>query len=93
MSSTGMFVRANDSSWVEIRNPANGRVVYTGLMSAGTTFKVPNEAGLLLDTGNAGGLDIIVDGTTVPKIGGVGAVRKGVALDAERLKAGTAVNR
>ena len=93
VSSTGMFVRANDSSWVEIRNPANGRVVYTGLMSAGTTFKVPNEAGLLLDTGNAGGLDIIVDGTTVPKIGGVGAVRKGVALDAERLKAGTAVNR
>lgn len=91
--STGMFVRANDSSWVEIRNPESGRVVYTGLMSAGTTFKVPNDAGLILDTGNAGGLDIIIDGTTVPKIGGVGTVRKGVALDAERLKAGTAVNR
>jgi len=43
-------------------------------------------------TGNAGGLDIQVDGKSVPVLGPKGAIRHRVALDAERLKAGTAVS-
>jgi cytoskeletal protein RodZ len=92
-STSGVAISATSSSWVEIRNPANGDIVFTGLMSAGSVFNVPDTDGLTLDTGNAGALDITVDGTAVPKIGGVGAVRKNVSLDADRLKAGTATNR
>lgn len=92
-NTSGIVIRATSSSWVEIRDPANSTIVFTGLMSAGKTFNVPDKQGLILDTGNAGALDITVDGTEVPKIGGVGAVRKNVSLDPERLKAGTAASR
>lgn len=92
-NTSGIVIRATSSSWVEIRDPATSTIVFTGLMGVGKTFNVPDREGLILDTGNAGALDITVDGTSVPKIGGVGAVRKNVSLDAERLKAGTATSR
>jgi hypothetical protein len=44
-------------------------------------------------TGNAGGLEIRVDGKAVPGLGPKGAIRHEVALDAEQLKAGTAIRR
>ena len=90
---SGIVIRANSSSWVEIRNPANGSIVYTGLMNAGSVYNVPDINGLILDTGNAGALKITVNGEAVPEIGGVGAVRKNVTLDPARLKAGTASSR
>ena len=42
-------------------------------------------------TGNAGGLEITVDGNPAPPIGRIGAVRRNVALDPQALIAGTAV--
>jgi len=90
---TGTVIRAVETSWVEVRDPVNSRILYTGLMSPGAIFEVPDQTGLVLDTGNAGGLDIIVDGQSVPKLGDIGAVRKSVSLDAGRLKAGTATSR
>jgi cytoskeleton protein RodZ len=42
-------------------------------------------------TGNAGGLEITVDGNPAPSIGRAGAVRRNVALDPQALMAGTAV--
>lgn len=92
-SGNGIVIRAIESSWVQVTDPASGEVVFTGLMSPGSTYAVPSREGLLLDTGNAGAIDIIVNGSAVPKLGGVGSVRKGVALDRDRLIAGTAVNR
>ena len=44
-------------------------------------------------TGNAGGLEIRVDGVTVPPIGPVGTVRRQIALDPTRLLSGTAMPR
>jgi len=44
-----------------------------------------------LQAGNAGALEISVDGETVPAIGAVGAVLRSVALDADRLREGKAV--
>lgn len=91
-ASSGIVVRAVDNSWVQITDPANGEILFTGLMRPGVTFDVPARSGLLLDTGNAGAIDILVNGNTVPKLGGEGTVRKGVALDSARLIAGTAAN-
>jgi len=50
----------------------------------------PDRPGLKLLTGNAGALEILVDGETVPSIGPVGRVRRDVALDVARLRDGTA---
>lgn len=93
ISSDGIVIRATDNSWVEIKDSNTDAILFTGVMSAGASFDVPSRDGLVLDTGNAGVLDFFVDGQSVPKIGGIGAVRKGVVLDSERLQAGTASNR
>lgn len=92
-ATSGVTIRATSRSWVEVRDPSNGTVLFTGVMSVGSTFDVPDTDGLLLDTGNAGALNITVEGVSVPSIGGIGDVRKSVSLDPERLKAGTATNR
>jgi cytoskeleton protein RodZ len=62
----------------------------TQILRQGNIYKVPREQGLMLTTGNAGGLEILVDGVKVPTLGPFGAVRRDVALDPARLKSGTA---
>ena len=63
----------------------------TRLLRRGESYDVPARPGLTLLTGNAGGLEITVDGKAIPALGPVGAVRRHVALDAEKLQNGTAV--
>ena len=85
-------IRAKADSWVQIRG-TGGRVVMMRILRTGDSYKVPGEKGLTLMTGNAGAIEIMVDGTIVPAIGPFGAVRRDVALDPVRLKAGTAIAR
>lgn len=85
-------IRATADSWVQIRG-TSGRVVMMRILRTGDSYKVPGEKGLTLMTGNAGAIEIMVDGTIVPAIGPFGAVRRDVALDPVRLKAGTAIAR
>ena len=46
--------------------------------------------GLTLLAGNAGGLEVFVDGVAIPRLGPVGAVRRDVPLEPGRLRNGTA---
>ena len=85
-----IVVRAKTASWIQVRDSIAYQLLFTRLLRAGDTYKVPDRAGLQLLTGNAGALEILVDGEAVPAIGPVGAVRRGVALDTERLREGTA---
>ncbi len=84
-----IVLSARGDSWVQIR-AADDSLVMTRTLRAGDSYRVPDLAGLKLMTGNAGALDILVDGQAVPSLGPFGAVRRNVVLDAERLKAGTA---
>ncbi|MBP5856394.1 DUF4115 domain-containing protein [Marivibrio halodurans] len=81
---------ARVASWVEVSGPA-GQTLMARLLRAGETYRVPDEAGVTLVTGNAGGLEILVDGERAPDIGPLGAVRRNVVLDPAKLKAGVAV--
>ncbi len=83
-------VRAKADSWIQVREGTAGAMLFTRLLRVGETYAVPDRAGLMLLTGNAGALDITVDGAAVPALGPDGAVRRSIALDAERLKTGTA---
>ncbi len=67
-------------------------MLVTRLLRVGDSYAVPNRKGLKLSTGNAGALEILVDGITVPAIGADGEVRRNVALEADKLKAGTAAS-
>jgi cytoskeleton protein RodZ len=42
----------------------------------------------MLTTGNAGGTEILVDGTTTAGLGGNGAVRRDLPLDPDQIKDG-----
>jgi cytoskeleton protein RodZ len=81
-----VILRAREQAWIQISSPA-GDYALTRTLEPGEVVTVPNRADLELWTGNAGGLDIIVDGTSVPVLAyaGSGAVRRHVSLDPERL--------
>jgi cytoskeleton protein RodZ len=88
--STRIAIRATADSWVEIREPG-GSALVARLLRAGDSYHVPDQADLLMRTGNAGGLEITVDGNPVPSIGRMGMVRRNVALDPQALILGSAV--
>lgn len=77
-------------SWIQVTDPETNALL-TRVLRAGDRYYVPPEADLTLATGNAGGLDVWVDGRKAPALGPVGVVRRGITLDAARLQSGTAL--
>ena len=75
-----VVLRATAISWVELRD-ANGKRVFSRLLKKGETYNVPGRNGITLATGNAGAVDILVDGQTIGPLGPIGAVRRDVLLE------------
>ncbi len=80
-----IVLRATADSWIEIR-AGTAPPVYTGLLRAGESYTVPDQRGLKMVTGNAGGLDILVDGEPIPPLGPMGLVRRNIDLDPDSLR-------
>jgi cytoskeleton protein RodZ len=80
-----IVINAANDSWVEVANK-NQDIVFAKLLRAGESYRVPDQGGLVLATGNAGALRVTVDGVPVPTLGAMGAVRRGVVLDPDRLR-------
>jgi cytoskeleton protein RodZ len=85
-----VVIRATADSWIQIRD-ARQSVLLTRVLKAGESCRAPARPGLSMRTGNAGGLEITVDGIPAPPIGRKGMVRRNVALDGHALLAGSAV--
>lgn len=83
-------MRASTDSWVLVRD-ANGDMIMTRVMTPGDSYQVPDEPGLTLFTGNAGGLEVLVDGRAVPPLGQQGEVIRNISLDPDLLRDGRAV--
>jgi cytoskeleton protein RodZ len=83
-----IVIKATADSWVQVRD-SDQSVISMRVLKPGETYRVPDRPGLVLRTGNAGGLEITVDGRPVAPVGPVGKTRN-VALDPERLVAGAA---
>lgn len=77
-------IRARNDAWMLVRVTGQ-EPLFEGVLRAGETIRVPNHAGLLISTGNAGGLEIAVDGNAVAALGPVGGVMRGVPLDPDAL--------
>ncbi len=82
-----VLLRFTGDTWVQVRE-RGGQALIAKVMKAGDSFPVPDRANLVLNTGNAGRVEILVDGAMMPAIGTLGSVRKDVPLDPEQLKAG-----
>ena len=81
---------ARADSWVELRDPS-GASVYSRVLRKDERYEVPERQGLVMMTGNAGGVEVLVDGRAVPALGSSGAVKRNIVMDPDRLLAGTAV--
>jgi cytoskeleton protein RodZ len=88
-SSARIVLRARAESWVEVRDPQRNALVMARLLKAGDVYRVPDQPGLKLVTGNAGGLVVLVDGQVAPPLGKDGVVRRGISLDAASLRHGS----
>jgi cytoskeleton protein RodZ len=84
-------IRALADCWIQVR-AADQTIVFSRVLKSGEIYNVPTRSGLSLRTGNAGALQIDVDGKTAPSIGSIGTLRRDVSLDPVELAAGTAVH-
>ena len=82
-----LVLRAVTDSWIEIRS-GDAPPLYSGLLREGESYAVPERQGLKLVTGNAGGLEILVDGQVMPRLGPPGAVMRDIDLDGMRRRHG-----
>ena len=82
-----IVLRAKAEAWIQVRDKA-GQVLLNRVLRAGETWQVPAKPSLLLTTGNAGGTELLVDGSTTPALGADGAVRRDLPLDPDAIKDG-----
>jgi len=85
-------LRARLDAWVQIQG-ANNELLLTRFLHPGDTYMVPNRSDLTLITGNAGGLEVLVDGQVAPNLGPEGAVRRNISLAPESLISGVYAER
>lgn len=85
-----VVVHARADSWVQVRGPG-GELLLTRVMRPGDRFLAPNRDNLWLMTGNAGALEVVVDGQVLPPLGKEGEVLRDLTLDADRLLTNIAV--
>ena len=69
----GEAILATANSWIEVRD-ATGTILFSKVLRAGQSWPVPQEAGLVMTTGNAGGTEITQDGKPSAPLGAVGVV-------------------
>jgi cytoskeleton protein RodZ len=81
-----VLLRARADSWIQVRERTGGTVLFNRVLRPGETYRVPTRPGLLLTTGNAGGLEVVLDGDALPTLGQQGAVRRDLPLEPEQLK-------
>ena len=65
-----IVLRATSESWIQVRDGETGQPLFTGLLESGDVYRVPSVPGLRLTAGNAGGLQVMVDGQVAPSLGG-----------------------
>lgn len=84
-----IVIRATGDSWVQIQGPEN-ELLLTRILHEGDSYRVPDQPGILLMTGNAGALEIWLDDERLPSLGPPGLVLRDLALEPDALRATTA---
>lgn len=81
-----VVLRARADTWIQVRERGSGTVLFNRVLRPGETYRVPDRAGLVMTTGNAGGLDVLVEGEALPPLGGPGVVRRDLPLEPAALR-------
>lgn len=80
-----IVLMAHQDVWVQILS-AGSDVVLERVLGAGDTYMLPDRAGLQLNTANAAGVEIRLDGEILGSIGGFGGIIRNLDLDPLALK-------
>jgi cytoskeleton protein RodZ len=70
----GVVIHATADSWIQIRE-AGQPPLFTGMLKAGQSYRVPDRPGMTIRTRNTRGIEISVDGQPTPPIGADGVLR------------------
>ncbi len=85
-----VVLHAKSDAWVQIQAAGN-ELLFTKILRSGESYQVPPREGMTLVTGNAGALEVLVDGRSLGVLGADGAVKRNISLDPEKLLDGTAI--
>ena len=83
-----IILQAAQDTWVKIED-ARGNTVFSRVLVSGDIYYVPVGDKYKGTFGNAGGVDVWVDGTMAPKLGAMNVRRGGVLMTPEALMANT----
>jgi cytoskeleton protein RodZ len=81
-----IVVRAKGYAWIQVYD--GKETVLTRTLHPGDAYYPPDKPSLIMRTGNAGGLTMVVDGKELPAVGPTGMVKKKIPLDPARLLSG-----
>lgn len=81
----GIILNITENSWVEIRD-TGGRVMVSKVLKAGDQYFVPDSPDLRMSLGNAGGVEIFLDGRALAPLGRPGSIIRDVPLGREALQ-------
>lgn len=81
----GLVLQIVKDSWVEIKDDTGNKIV-SDKLKAGDQYLVPNNPGLTMTLGNAGGVEILIDGRALKPLGDEGEIRSDIPLDTTFLK-------
>ena len=87
---TGIVFHAVEPTYIEVRSLETDEVLVGRLLRTGEQYRAPDRRGLVLSVGNAGGLEITVDGIAIPRLGATGAVLRHIPIDGDLLLQGRA---
>jgi cytoskeleton protein RodZ len=79
-----VVLRARDHAWVHVSS-AHNDYLWVQTLRPGDTFVVPARPDLVLWTGNAGGVEVLVDGALLPPLGPDAVVVRDVSLQPRAL--------
>ena len=82
-----LLLRAQGDAWLQVRD-RSGQVLLRKVLKAGETWPVPAKPGLLLNTGNAGNTELVLDGNQTIALSGAGISRRDLPLDVDLIKDG-----
>jgi len=80
---SSIILQATSETWLQIKD-ANGEILFSRVIAAGDVYYAPN-AESRATVGNAGGLDVWVNGEAAPKLGPKGVKKSGILLTPDAL--------
>ena len=81
-----ILLRAIEPTYIQIRDaqmPRSNSVLVARVFNTGETYAVPDRTGLVMQTGNAGGIEVTMDGRVLGAFGKSGEVVTRIPLDPE----------